>query len=135
MSILEKTETQISFYYNGVNMIKGITGGRYITVSGGSSSDPYISPGAMGAGMVRYNSNMNCMEVNDGNSWRSLGFNYANLELTPEAQAILDWAKKKMVEEKQIDELCEKYPGLRKARDNYEAFLALVQSESVSESI
>jgi hypothetical protein len=116
-------------------MIKGITGGRYITVSGGMSSDPYISPGAMGAGMVRYNSNMNCMEVNDGNSWKQLGMNYANLELTPDAQAILDWAKKKMEEERQLDELCEKYPGLRKARDNYETFLALVQSESVPESI
>jgi hypothetical protein len=110
-------------------MIKGITGGRYITVSGGMSADPYISPGAMGAGMVRYNSNMNCMEVNDGNSWRQLGMNYANLELTPDAQAILDWAKTKMAEEQQLDELCKKYPGLRKARDNYETFLALVQSE------
>ena len=110
-------------------MIKGITGGRYITVSGGTSSDPYISPGAMGAGMVRYNSNMNCMEVNDGNSWRQLGMNYANLELNVEAQSILDWAKNKMAEEKKLDELCEKYPGLRKARDNYEVFLKLVQSE------
>jgi hypothetical protein len=116
-------------------MIKGITGGRYITVVGGSSTDPYISPGAMGAGMVRYNSNMNCMEVNDGNMWKQLGVNYANVELTGEAQYILDWAKQKMAEEKQLDELCEKYPGLRKARDNYETFLALVRSESVPESI
>ena len=110
-------------------MIKGITGGRYITVIGGSSTDPYISPGAMGAGMVRYNSNMNCMEFNDGNSWKQLGMNYTNIELTGEAQAILDWGRKKMAEEKQIDDLCEKYPGLRKARDNYEVFLKLVQSE------
>jgi len=116
-------------------MIKGITGGSYITVSGGMSTDPYISPGAMGAGMIRYNSNMSCMEVNDGNSWKQLGMNYANLDLTPEAQAILDWAKKKMAEEKKLDELCEKYPGLRKSRDNYETFLALVQSESIPESI
>jgi hypothetical protein len=117
-------------------MIKGITGGRYITVSGGTSTDPYISPGAMGAGMVRYNSNMNCMEVNDGNSWRQLGMNYANLELTPEAQAILDWAKQKMYEEQQLDELCKKYPGLGKARDHFETFKRLVQSsENLSESV
>jgi hypothetical protein len=111
-------------------MIKGITGGRYVAVSGGTSTDPYISPGAMGAGMIRYNTNMNCMEVNDGNSWRQLGMNYASVELTPDAQSILDWAKTKMEEEKRIDELCEKYPGLRKARDNYEVFLKLVQSET-----
>ena len=116
-------------------MINGITSGRYITVSGGMPSNPYISPGAVGAGMVRYNSNMNCMEVNDGNSWRQLGINFANVELTGEAQSILDWAKNKMAEEKKLDELCEKYPGLRKARDNYETFLALVRSESVPESI
>jgi hypothetical protein len=110
-------------------MINGITSGRYITVGGGMPSNPYISPGAVGAGMVRYNSNMNCMEVNDGNMWKQLGVNYANVELTGEAQSILDWAKKKMAEENRIDELCEKYPGLRKARDNYEVFLKLIQSE------
>lgn len=110
-------------------MIKGLTGGRYIAVSGGHVNNPYISPGAVGAGMMRYNSNMNCMEVNDGNSWRSLETSFANVELTGEAQAILDWARKKMAEENKINELCEKYPGLRKARDNYEVFLKLVQSE------
>lgn len=110
-------------------MIKGLTGGHYITVSNGQATDPYISPGAVGAGMVRYNTNMNCMEVNDGNVWRSLGMNYASVELTGEAQAILDWAKQKMTEEKKINELCEKYPGLGKARDNYEVFLKLVQSD------
>jgi hypothetical protein len=109
-------------------MIKGITGGRYIEVSGGTSLDPYISPSAIDAGMVRYNTRSRSMEVNDGDSWIQLGMSYANLELTPEAQSILDWAKKKMAEEQQLDELCEKYPGLRKARDNYETFLALVQS-------
>lgn len=110
-------------------MIKGLTGGHYITVSNGQATDLYISPGAMGAGMLRYNTNMNCIEVNDGNMWRSLGMNYASVELTVEAQAILDWAKQKMTEENKIDELCEKYPGLGKARDNYEVFLKLVQSE------
>ncbi len=35
-----------------------------------SFTNPYISPGASGAGMLRWNSGMNCMEVNDGNSWQ-----------------------------------------------------------------
>lgn len=110
-------------------MIKGLTGGQYISVIGGDVSNPYISPGAVGAGMMRYNPNMNCMEVNDGNSWRQLGMNYASVDLTGEAVALLDWAKKKKAEEDKIDELCKKYPGLGKARDNYEVFLKLVQSE------
>jgi hypothetical protein len=110
-------------------MIKGITGGRYVAISGGTSTDPYISPGAMGAGMIRYNSNMNCMEVNDGNMWKQLGMNYTNIELTGEAQSILDWARKKMQEEQQLDELCKKYPGLGKARSNFETFKRLVEAE------
>lgn len=117
-------------------MIKGISGGKYITVTGGSSSDPYISPGAVGAGMVRYNTNMNCIEVNDGNMWKQMGMSYASIELTPEAQELLDWARKKRLEEMQLDELCKKYPGLGKARDNFETFKQLVLTEqSLQESV
>lgn len=115
-------------------MIKGITGGRYVVVSGGSSSDPYISPGAVGAGMMRYNPNMSCMEVNDGNSWRQIGMNYASVELDPNAQQILDWAKKKMEEERNLDELCKKYPGLERARSNFELFKQLVLNEESSDT-
>lgn len=110
-------------------MIKGLTGGQYIAISGGHANDLYISPGAVGAGMVRYDPYFKCMEVNDGTSWIQLGVSFANIELTVEAHAILDWAKQKMTEEKKINELCEKYPGLGKARDNYEVFLKLVQSD------
>jgi hypothetical protein len=117
-------------------MIKGITPSQYITVSGGSPSNPYISPGAVGSGMMRYNGNMNCIEVNDGNMWKQLESSYATVELTVEAQAILNWAKKKMQEEQQLDELCEKYPGLGKARDNFKTFKRLVDStENLSQSV
>ncbi len=115
-------------------MIKGITGGKYVVVNGGSSSDPYISPGAVGAGMVRYNPNMNCMEVNDGNSWKQLGMNYANIELDYQAQQILDWAKQKMEEERKLDELCKKYPGLERARSNFDMFKQLVLNEESSDT-
>ena len=111
-------------------MIKGInSSGRYITVSGGTASNPYISPGSVGAGMMRYNPNMNCIEVNDGSMWKQLESSYAMVELNPETERILDWAKKKMYEEQQLDELCKKYPGLGKARDNFETFRRLVNSE------
>lgn len=110
-------------------MIKGLTGGHYIAVTNGYASDPHINPGAVGSGMMRYNGNMNCIEINDGNIWKQLGMSYASVDLTGEAVALLDWAKKKKTEEDKIDELCKKYPGLGKARDNYEVFLKLVQSE------
>lgn len=110
-------------------MIKGLTGGRYINVSGGNVNTPYISPGAAGAGMVRYNPNMQCMEVNDGNSWLQLHSSYASVTLDAEAEGLLDWAKKKRAEEMQLDELCRKYPGLERARSNFETFKQLVLSE------
>jgi hypothetical protein len=117
-------------------MIKGITQtGKYTIVSGGTSTDPYISPGAMGAGMVRYNSNMNCMEVNDGNSWRQLGMNYASVGLTPEAESLLDWARQKQQEELSVAAMMEKYPALKKARDNYDLIWNLIKDEQHKNSL
>ncbi len=124
------------FYYIGVNMIKSINGSRYIVVSGGSVSDPYISPGSAGAGMIRWNPNMNCMEVNDGNMWKQFTTSYPTIGLTPEAESILDWARQKQIEERQLDELCKKYPGLERARSNFETFKRLAQTETdVSQSV
>jgi hypothetical protein len=100
-------------------MIKGISPtGRYISISGGNSSGPYISPGSTGAGMVRWNSNMSQLEINDGNSWLALSTNYASVGLTEEAICILDWANKKMVEELQIIALADKHPAVAIALEN-----------------
>lgn len=100
-------------------MINGInSSGRYITVSGGSISGPYISPGAVGAGMMRWNPNMNSMEINDGNSWISMPHNYATVELNPEAESLLDWARRERDKQLQREELIKNNPALQKA---YEA--------------
>lgn len=118
-------------------MIKGISGGRYITVSGGAPSTTYISPGSVGAGMLRYNGNMNCIEVNDGNVWKQMDTTYAQVQLDSEAEMLLDWAKKKRAEELELDELCKKYPGLERARGNFETFkrLALSGQSSLQETV
>jgi uncharacterized protein YqfA (UPF0365 family) len=102
-------------------MIKGITStSRYITVTGGMSTDPYISPGAAGAGMVRWNPNMNCMEVNDGNSWKTLSMNYAAIEVTPELESLLDWARRKRDEEMVWQSLAKDNQAVKIALDNLE---------------
>lgn len=110
-------------------MIKNISGSKYIMVSNSGSSDPYISPGSVGAGMLRWNPNMNCMEVNDGNMWKQFSVSYPVVSLSSEAESILDWAKQKQAEERQLDELCKKYPGLDRARGNFETFKRLVIAE------
>lgn len=100
-------------------MIKGInSSNRYISVTGGSVSDPYISPGAVGAGMMRWNSNMNCMEVNDGMSWKTLSMGYATVELTPEAESLMEWARKERDKQRTREEAVRRNPALQKA---YEA--------------
>lgn len=101
-------------------MIKGITGGKYVMVQGGSSSDPYISPGSAGAGMMRYNPNMNCMEVNDGNMWKQLGMSYATIALDAEAESLLNWAKEERDRQRLREKRIQENPALRKA---YEAIL------------
>ena len=100
-------------------MIKGIAHtGRYIHVAGGSPMNPYIPPGSQSAGMVRYNTNMNTMEVYDGQNWKEISNNYASVSLTPDAESLLDWARKKRDEELQLEALAKEHPAINIALDN-----------------
>lgn len=102
-------------------MIKGInSSSRYIAVSGGMAASPYISPGSVGAGMMRWNPNTNCMEVNDGNMWKTIDMGYATVELTPDAESLLEWARKKRGEEATLRALAEKNSAVKIALDNLE---------------
>lgn len=116
-------------------MIKNITSNSpFITVTGGNSTAPYISPGAAAAGMLRWNPNMNRMEVNDGNSWIEMSGGYTSVDLTHEANDLLMWAREQKAKAEKLDELCKKYPGLQKARDNFEMFQRLVESDGTEQS-
>lgn len=99
-------------------MIKGIAHtGRYLQVTGGMPMNPYIPPGGQSAGMLRYNTNMNIVEVYDGQGWKEVS-SYANVALTGEAEALLDWARKKRDEEMQIEALAKEHPAINIALDN-----------------
>lgn len=114
-------------------MIKGLTqSGRYVNVSGGSPSSTYISPGAVGAGMMRYNSNMNCIEVNDGNSWKEVVGSYASIGLTQEAEALLDWAREQRNKQQARKYAAENNPALKKA---YEAIQRAEENFDLLEAI
>lgn len=114
-------------------MIKGLTqSGRYVNVSGGSPSSTYISPGAVGAGMMRYNSNMNCIEVNDGNSWKEVVGSYASVGLTQEAEALLDWAREQRNKQQARKYAAENNPALKKA---YEAIQRAEENFDLLEAI
>lgn len=91
-------------------MIKSLTAGQFINVMNGSPMMPYISPGAQGAGQMRYNTSSNNIEVWDGVTWKELGMGYANIELTSEAVSLLEWARKKRNEELESEQLAKENP-------------------------
>jgi len=114
-------------------MIKSITpSGRYIQTGGGSPMQPYISPGAQGAGQVRYNTNTHHMEVWDGMSWKEISNNYVSVGLTGEAEMLLDWARAKRDEDLRFKTLMESHPGIQDLKEKLDIMVALVTKEQQS---
>ena len=96
-------------------MIKYIaSSGKYTNVIGGPATN-YINnySGAQGVGNLRFNTTNQSMEVYDGNGWMLLQMGHVNVGLTPEAESILDWAKKKRDEEIEIDLLAAANPTIK----------------------
>jgi hypothetical protein len=102
-------------------MISHVYGGsNYLTVTSNIGSNPYINPSQPMTGMVRFNGNANGMEVYDGNGWQRVGGGSAHIDLSYEAQEILDWAATKMADEKAYKELAEKSNAVKIALENVE---------------
>ena len=113
-------------------MIKNIAGSAYITVSGSSPSMPYISPGANGAGMVRYNGNSQQLEVNDGNSWLAINMAYPTIELRHDAVELIEWARLERTKQRLLEERIEQNPSLKKA---YESVLRAKENFDILDKI
>ena len=110
-------------------MIKSVNGqGRYIMVSGGFPATTYInaSSGYMNVGDVRYNTNMQRLEVYDGNMWVEINTSHASVGLTPDAEIALDWAIRKRNEEMMLE---------IKAKDNPAIADLLEQRKTIDEKI
>ena len=72
--------------------------------------------------------NYNTLEVYCGGCWTAVDTSI-DVQLTPESQEILKWARQKMKEEQRLDELCERYPALKTAKDKYEVIKAIVEND------
>lgn len=110
-------------------MIKTVNGtGRYVMVQGGFPATTYIntSSGFMNVGDVRFNTNMQRLEVYDGNMWVELNTSHASVGLTPDAELAIDWAKQKLNEELALE---------RKAKDNPAIADLLRQRNTIDEQI
>ncbi len=108
-------------------MIKGLRGDQGITVSGGDTAVPYINQNTTNpmTGMMRvWGSDL---QVFDGSSWLNMNSSYATVSLDSELQVLLNWGRRKMLEEQDLQSLMEKHPGLKDTKDRYEVMLALVR--------
>ena len=115
-------------------MIKGINGSNYVSVSGGQMNLPYINGTALSAGQMRFNPSTQNLEVYDGTTWLIISSSYANVDLPDWVKATLDWAHQRMMDDQKMDHLCEKYPGLDKARDNFELFKKFVLAQEQADN-
>ena len=96
-------------------MIKTVNGmGRYMMVNGGMPATTYMntSSGYMNVGDVRYNTNMQRLEVYDGNMWIELNTSHASVGLTPDAERAIDWAIRKQREDADLESLAKSNPAI-----------------------
>jgi hypothetical protein len=99
-------------------MIKGIAPmGKYTVVSGGNTSVPYVNQNINNPiqGMLRVNGTD--MQVFDGNVWTTMNTSYASIGLSPDAEALLDWARKKRSEEMELEALASTNPTIKDLLD------------------
>ena len=111
-------------------MITNISGGPGIVVQGGHSNQIYLNsspPGNPASGEIRYNNHM--IEVYDGNTWRQMNQNYTNISLDVGMVEAIEWARKKMLEEKELEELAKQYPILEDAMRDLEVIKVLVRGK------
>jgi hypothetical protein len=96
-------------------MLRTVSGaGRYVMVQGGMPAHTYInsSSGYMNVGDVRYNVQMQRLEVYDGQMWLEINAGHASVGLTPDAEMALDWALKKRSEDLALEQLAKTNPTI-----------------------
>ena len=103
-------------------MITNITanGNNLLWVSTGGSTMPYINMNAPSSGMMRWNGNNNSIEVFDGstNLWQQMYGKTADIQLSPQIQAVMNWANQKMTEESEWEKLATTNDAVKIALEN-----------------
>ena len=101
-------------------MINSVSSSSKYIYAAGNHSLPYVSynSGNPAQGMLRINGSE--MEVYDGQSWTKIYPSSANVGLNTEAEAAIDWAVKRMKQEKEWYELATNNEAVRIALDQLE---------------
>ena len=113
-------------------MINTIMNGAGINVIANGPSNPYIDMTRASAGMVRYNNNN--FEVYDGLGWMIMSGGSIQVSLDGVTQESLQWVRRKMTEEKRLEELAKTHPAVAdalvavtQAQEQLDIVTALVQ--------
>lgn len=96
---------------NGIN-----TSGRYLQVTGGSSTtyvNKNYNSNTFMTGDMRYDLDSQCIKVFDGSSWQSMVGSMATVELTYEAESLLNWARVKREEERLLEKQAQENPAIK----------------------
>lgn len=99
-------------------MIKGLASGVGVTVSGGNTSVPYVNQNTTNPiqGMIRVWGTD--MQVFDGTNWVTISTSYATVGLDADTKLLLEWAKKKKIEEELLITLPSDHPSVKAAKQN-----------------
>jgi hypothetical protein len=99
-------------------MIKGLTNGPGINVIGGNTSLPYINQDTnnpIQGSMRVWGSDI---QVWSGNNWMTISSSYATVQLDANTLDLLDWIRKKKLEEEVLLSLPNDNPAVKIAREN-----------------
>lgn len=80
------------------------------------------------AGQVRYNFNLNQMEIFDGNAWQAFKFDI-HVGFNTESMEVLNWVREQRAEQKRLQELCKKYPSVADLKEKLDVMIALVKEK------
>lgn len=89
------------------------------------TDNSYSLPSYTGA--VQWNGNLKRFQVSNGGGWADIDNNvYFNVD--PRINEMFEWVQKKMEQEKKMDNLAQKYPALKDAKEKFEIVYNLVTS-------
>jgi hypothetical protein len=99
-------------------MIKGLQGSMGVVVDGGNTSLQYVSPDNNNPlqGMVRVWGTD--LQVFSNGVWQNIASSYATVRLDATTYELIEWARKKREEERQIEALAADHPAVKIAKEN-----------------
>ena len=99
-------------------MIKGLMGKAGISVSGGDTALPYVPMNHENPiqGMIRVWGTD--LQVFNGSNWTVMPSSYATATLDNYTLDMMDWVRKKMLEEKVLEALSDDNPAVKLAKEN-----------------